>query len=303
MSELTWLARASLRRPSKFVSVVRGAYRDKVLKNSLERRFVDKKVQHSIPPYTKREIVDEVIYDLTNRGVIIANFDANKEEFEDFFHKADYHQFKHYYDGGKVSIIREKAFEHYLAAKLLELSPGDIYIDVANGDSPAPWIYQKLYKTKSYAHDRYFKRTSGTHISGDADKINVPSSFADKIALHCSFDHFVKDYDSRFIIEVERILKPKGKCCIVPLYLYPKVGAVTDPGYVRDWSIFEEFENIYIDYNFKNDFSRFYNGKTFVDRIIKYLPENLTYNLVHIKNMEQVCPQCYANFALLLTKQ
>ena len=64
----------------------------------------------------------------------------------------------------------------------------------------------------------------------------------------------------------------------------------------------EEFENIYIDYNFKNDFSRFYNGKTFVDRIIKYLPENLTYNLVHIKNMEQVCPQCYAKFALLLTK-
>ena len=84
MSELTWLARASLRRPSKFVSVVRGAYRDKVLKNSLERRFVGKEVQHSIPAYTKREIVDEVIYDLTNRGVIIANFDANKEEFEDF---------------------------------------------------------------------------------------------------------------------------------------------------------------------------------------------------------------------------
>lgn len=121
--------------------------------------------------------------------------------------------------------------------------------------------------------------------------------------MHCSFDHFVKNYDSKFIIEVERILKPSGKCCILPLYLYPIVGAVTDPGYVSDWSIFEEFENIYIDYNFKSDFSRFYNGKTFVDRILKFLPENLTYNLVHIKKMKQVCPECYAKFALLLTKK
>lgn len=303
MSELTWLVRASLRRPGKFFSVARGTYRDKVRKNSLELRFAGKTVQYSIPPYTKQEIVEEVIQDLNHRGVIVKDLDANKEEFEDFFQKADYHQFKYYYDGGKVSIIHEKAFEHYLAAKLLELSHEDIYIDVANGDSPAPWIYQKLYKTRSYAHDRYFKRSRGNHISGDADKIDVPSSFADKIALHCSFDHFVKNYDSKFIIEVERILKTNGKCCILPLYLFPRVGAVTDPGYVSDWSIFEEFENIYIDYNFKNDFSRFYNGKTFVDRILKFLPENLAYDLIHIRNMEQVCPQCYVKFALLLTKK
>ncbi len=303
MSELSWWMRASLRRPGKFVSIIKGAYRDKVHKNYLERKFVGKAVEFSIPPYTKQEIVDEVIQDMTQRGLILIDLYANKEEFEDFFQKANYSQFKYYYDGGKLSIIYEKAFEHYLAAKILELSPGDIYIDVANGDSPAPWIYQKLYKTDSYAHDRYFKSTIGNHISGNADKIDVPSSFANKIALHCSFDHFVKSYDSKFIIEVERILKPKGKCCIVPFYFYPKVGAVTDPGFVRDWSIFDEFENIYIDYNFKNDFSRFYNGKTFEERIIKYLPENLTYNLVHIKNMEQVCPQCYAKFALILTKK
>lgn len=30
--------------------------------------------------------MEETIYDLTRRGVIITNFDANKEEFEGFLH-------------------------------------------------------------------------------------------------------------------------------------------------------------------------------------------------------------------------
>ena len=302
-SNLGWLIRASIRRPGKFISVLRGNYRDRFLKNSLEKKFIGKNVEYSIPPYTRSDIKDEVIFDLEQKGVKIINYALNKEDFEEFFSDANYLQYKYYYDGGRVPIIREKALEHYLAAKLLALSPNDIYIDVANGDSPAPWIYQKLYQTKSYAHDRYFKNSEGRYISGDADHLDVDNSFADKIGLHCAFDHFVKDYDSKFITEIQRILKPNGRCCIVPLYLYPKGGAVTDPGYVTDWSIFQEFKNIYIDYAFKNDFSRFYNGKTFVDRVLNVLPDNLTYSVIFVINMEEICPECYGRFALLLTKK
>ena len=76
--------------------------------------------------------------------------------------------------------------------------PGDIYIYVGKRDSPVPLIYQKLYITKFYANNGYFKRSRAKHIPGDADKIDIPFSFADKIALHCSFVHFVKHYDSSF---------------------------------------------------------------------------------------------------------
>ena len=80
------------------------------------------------------------------------------------------------------------------------------------------------------------------------------------------------------------------------------MSAVIDPGCVRDWSVFKEFENTYIDYNIENNFSRFYNGKTFVGQTLKFFPENLTYGHVHIKNVDQVIPPCYAKFAVLLTK-
>ncbi len=302
MSTINWLIRASIRRPGKFVSVIRGSCRDKLLKNSLEKNFTGKNVEYSIPHFTSPETVNKMIRDLENEEIKVKRYRIKKEDYEQFLSKADYARYKYYYDGGKAPIMSEKAMEHFLAAKLLDISSADVYIDIANGDSPAPWVYERLYGCKSYAHDRYFKSNTKSLISGSADHLNIEASFANKLALHCAFDHFTKDYDSKFMKEVERILKPNGKCCIVLLYLYPKVGVVTDPGYVTDWSILQEFENIFVDYSFKNDFSRFYNAKTLKQRILSMLPDNLSYSIIFIENMEETCHECYAKFSLLLTK-
>ena len=99
-SNLGWLIRASIRRPGKFISVLRGNYRDRFLKNSLEKKFIGKNVEYSIPPYTRSDIKDEVIFDLEQKGVKIINYALNKEDFEEFFSDANYLQYKYYYDGG-----------------------------------------------------------------------------------------------------------------------------------------------------------------------------------------------------------
>ena len=145
MTRVGWLVRASLRRPGKFISVIRGSIRDRFLKISLESNFIGKNIEYSIPPFSRSDVVAQMIIELENEGIKVIKQKIEKDDFEQFLTNADYSRYKYYYDSGRAPILREKAMEHFLAAKFLEISPNDVYIDIANGDSPAPWIYQRLY--------------------------------------------------------------------------------------------------------------------------------------------------------------
>src|SRR5579872_3260470 len=59
--------------------------------------------------------------------------------------------------------------------------------------------------------------------------MDLPACFADALTLHCSFEHFEGDTDVRFISEVQRVLRPAGRCIIIPLYLHHRYLTLADP--------------------------------------------------------------------------
>ena len=58
----------------------------------------------------------------------------------------------------------------------------------------------------------------GDRIGGDAGDPPLPSEFADGLPAQCSFECFMGDADTRFACNVGRLLKPGGRCAVLPLY-------------------------------------------------------------------------------------
>jgi hypothetical protein len=112
-----------------------------------------------------------------------------------------------------------------------------VYIDIANANSPAPEIYSKLARCKTYRQDLiYPEGLHGDVIGGDAAKMPLPNGFASAMALHCSFEYFEGDSDQEFIREESRVFRSGGRLCIVPLYLFPEYAIQTDPEEYLDFS-------------------------------------------------------------------
>ena len=51
------------------------------------------------------------------------------------------------------------------------------------------------------------------------------------LSLHCAYEMFMNDDDTRFIHEAARILKPGGKVVILPLYMHTQYCAYATPEY------------------------------------------------------------------------
>jgi hypothetical protein len=207
--------------------------------------------------------------------------------------------FPDYYTGN----VPEKSLEHYVAAQLLDMQPGDVYIDVASEQSPVPAIYSRLFGVVAYRQDlAYPEGLVGDTIGGSATDMPVPPAFADTMALHCSFEHFEGLADSEFIPEAGRVLKPGGKCCMAPLYLAEDYGIQTDPVVaIRAGIEFESGVTLFAAESWGNRHGRFYDPEAFQNRVYSRRG-NLSMTVYRIVNFHEVDPSCYARFALLITK-
>ena len=186
------------------------------------------KIVPSLVPIPDIDVHQRIVKDLRAAGFNLISFRINKLDYEAYIRRANYDQYD-YYEYGSGQNFAEKSLEHYMAAKLLHLNIQDIYIDIANSNSPTPQIYNQLFGCKSYRQDLIFPEgVNGFTIGGDASKMPISDEFASAMALHCSFEHFEKDADIRFIQEASRVLKPGGRLCILPLYLHTEYAIQTD---------------------------------------------------------------------------
>lgn len=113
----------------------------------------------------------------------------------------------------------QKKLEYYLSTLALNLESADRFVDIASQGSPFPAYVQRIYECDVFQQDlEYAKGWHERKIGGDAAAMPVPDGFFTKMSLHCSFEHFEGDADTRFILEAARVLRPGGKLCIVPLY-------------------------------------------------------------------------------------
>ena len=237
---------------------------------------------------------------LLSLGLNVRHYEVDVGDYRRYVTAARYvEDFPNYYPFNRP----EKALEHYLAARLLELHDQDVYIDVASEHSPAPDIYGRLFGVRSYRQDQAYSPGAGADvISGDAAHMPVPDGFVTKMALHCSFEHFEGDADIGFLREAARVLRPGGAVCIVPLYLFEEYAIQTDPEVaVRAGVVFEEDATVYCARGWGNRHARFYDPERLATRVYGNL-SGMAVMIYVISGAAQVDPPCYVRFALLIQK-
>jgi SAM-dependent methyltransferase len=246
----------------------------------------------------------EMIHKLKDNGFEVLDYHINTADYTLYMNKAEYLNFPNYFDGGRANYFVEKSLEHFLAARLLNLSKDDIYLDVASSNSPAAEIYHKLYRCKTFRQDLTFAvGINGNMIGGDAASLPVEDCFATKMGLHCSFEHFEGDSDIKFIKEASRVLRKGGKLCILPLYLFKTYAIQTDPAVIpKNGIAFEKEAVLYCKKGWGNRHGRFYDIPHFIARIKNNL-NDLKLTIYVVQNEKEVDPSCYVKFIGLFEKE
>jgi SAM-dependent methyltransferase len=243
---------------------------------------------------------DRIAGHLSSLGLEVCPYSIDVDDYRRYVRTAGYErEWSAYYPSNRA----EKALEHYLAALLLELGPGDRYIDVGSEASVAPDIYERMFGVEAYRQDRaYAAKLAGRKIGGDAANMPVSAEFATKMALHCSFEHFEGASDIGFIREAERVLRPGGAVCIVPLYVAEEYAIQTDPRIAAFTDVmFETDATVYYAKDWGNRHGRFYDPAHLLSRIAANRGK-LLLRVYHIVNAGDVDPSCYVRFALLIRK-
>jgi SAM-dependent methyltransferase len=246
------------------------------------------------------EALAAITQGLKTQGFEVSDLTVDPAAYRAYFEAAEYAQrYPHYYSFN----LPEKSLEHFVAAQLLGLSSGDIYIDIASEHSPVPEIYSRLFGCVSYRQDLAYRAgLNGSEIGGDAAAMPVPDGFATAMALHCSFEHFEGDADERFIREIGRVLRPGGRVCFAPLYLWHEYGVLTDPAVaVAEGVEFNRNAVVYCKPGWGNRHGRLYDPANLHSRIRRNL-DGMQMTLYRIVNATDVHESCYLQFALTISR-
>ncbi len=161
-------------------------------------------------------------------GKNVPTFNRKTEEFWKWIKIGDLNEFQ------KYSYPHKKALEFFFSAHILEIEDGDIVLDAAGGKSNYLLAVRKNFNpSKLILADHIYsemKEKDGILlIGGDVSKIPLSDSSVNKISCHHAFEHFQQDVDLLFIKEIARLLKPKGRAVIIPLFIARE--------YVECWNI------------------------------------------------------------------
>ena len=185
-------------------------------------------------------------------------------------------------------VIIEKCLEHYLTYRYLGMDQKDVFIDVAAAGSPWAEILNKK-NIRSYRLDKaYPPGINGLNIGADACDTKLPDNICSALALHCAYECFMGDADTKFLKEAGRILSEKGRMAAIPLYLEDKFFVVTsalcdqkkvfvDEGALKVWR----------DDQYAVPFSRHYSPEFFLQRVYSNVPEDMTAKVIFFKNLDE----------------
>ncbi|HXO18336.1 MAG TPA: methyltransferase domain-containing protein [Thermoanaerobaculia bacterium] len=244
---------------------------------------------------------DDVTPQLAEHGVEILPYRIDVPAFWRYVEESGYRQMA-YWEGGKARAGTEKWLEHFVSIDLLRPRPSEVFVDIASCSSPFPDILRERWGCRTYRQDwSYPPGSNGDRIGGDAAALPLPAEFADGLTLHCSFDHFEGDRDQRFLREAERILRPGGRLCILPLYTNLEYCLQTD---LAAWQLrrpgFERDALICVADNWGEVHCRFYDPAHFIARILGSL-SRLRLCLYRVENYLEVAADCYLKLAAVFS--
>lgn len=269
----------------------------------IQRTLVEREVRRRGGTPERGQVgYEKINADLERVGIEVEPYTVPVDDLDAWVADAGYADLP-YYDGGRAAGAREKQLEHFVSVDLLEPGPGDVLVDVACMDSPFSEITAELHDLRTYRQDlMYPEGLRGRTIGGDAADLPVPDEFADHLTLHCSFEHFEGDSDSRFIREAARVLKPGGKLCILPLYTTSSYAIQT---HTRGWRPFrapiERGDTVYVGERWGPPHARFYDAPTLLRRVLRHLGE-LRLRIFEVTNLAECGSACYLQYAALIEK-
>lgn len=246
---------------------------------------------------------DDITPRLAELGVETLSYRIDVDAFWRYVEESGYRRMS-YWQGGTAPSATEKWLEHFVSIDLLRPQASEVAIDIASCSSPFPDILREHWGCRTYRQDwNYPPGLNDDKIGGDAAALPIPSDFADMLVLHCSFEHFEGDRDTRFLREAERVLRPGGRLCILPLYTSSAYCIQTDlepwshrrhPGLETDALICmaKEWGEIH---------GRFYDPQHFAERILGNLG-TLRLQFYRIENYLDVAADCYLRFAAVFTR-
>lgn len=129
-------------------------------------------------------------------------------------------------------IRHKKLLEFFITHTLLQPDSSHVFMDAAGGvDSYLPRlschrrILQDIHLVGS-VRDKLGKDVE--FLECDCGSLPLPNDSVDRISCHHSFEHFRGDVDMRFICEAQRLLRPGGRLCIVPIFIANVYAEITD---------------------------------------------------------------------------
>ena len=246
---------------------------------------------------------DDITPELCRHGIQVRPYSIDIEAFWRFVDDAGYRRFGEYYGGGQHKCATNKWLEHYVSLELLDPRPGEILIDIANCYSPFPDVVRQRLQLAVFRQDLiYDPGIHGDRIGGNAADLPLDNEFADLLTLHCSFEHFEGTSDQDFIREAERILRPGGRLCILPLYTHHEYAIQTDPSTWDAHTIqFEPDATIHLVDGWGEAHGRLYDARHLLDRVVANLGQ-LELTIYAIRNYADVWKECYLKFAAVLRK-
>jgi SAM-dependent methyltransferase len=177
----------------------------------------------------------------------------------------------------------KKALEHFIAFTQLDLGPGQTYVDIGSEGSPYPRLFRRI-GVWAFSQDlAYRPGVHGWRIGSSADRLPLDERSVDRISLQCAFEHFEGSADGGFIRELSRVLRPGGRCVIVPLYLSNTFRNIVDP-LLAEGVEFDEGSARVAETDLGGRFERLYSPAS-LSRIVR--PGlGLTYTLCRVANLD-----------------
>ena len=248
--------------------------------------------------------VAEIRKRVTADGIAVERRSVEPARYRAWLERAGYDRYPLYMDGGREPGFHQKGLEHFLGAELLGLCPGDVGIDVASQHSPAPEIYERLCGSTMYRQDlAYRPGLDGRRIGGSAAKLPLPDGFATAMVLHNAFEHFEGEADVEFVREAARVLRPGGRLCIVPLFLYTRYAIQTDPAALTGaWPWFDADAELWCARGWQDRHGRFYDPPHLRSRLLE-AAEAFEFRLIEFVDAAAVDPSCYLRFAAVFTRR
>jgi hypothetical protein len=244
---------------------------------------------------------------LTERGVPVHDLVVDPQALAAFKNQVPFAAT--YHGGAAGGVWDEKVLEHFIAyqlAKLGELGPDDVYVDVAACTSPWVRLLREHRGIQAYAIDLtvagpfrglpYYRAENATRTSFAAASVRAMS-------LQCAYEMFEGDDDVALLREAARILVSGGRVVISPLYLHTHYCSYSTPDYWgKGRSDPRAKEYLRLDL-LGVPSSRKYDADTLKERVLDPLERiGLTYRVHALRNKADLGVGIYCHFVLEVQK-